>query len=223
MGVPLIVIGASGGHLLPKAGVWMNSVKAVFGVLLLGVAVWLLERVVPPSVTLGLWAALLIGSGVYMGALDTSPRAGWGQLWKATGFMGLVYGVLLLIGAASGASDPLRPLAPLLAGQRAGAAHEASESTWHAVNNLTELQAQKLFEGSKPAVSELDQQLFDDGLRHEQVLLSKLEKAGHSIARLPGKQTDADYAATRQAMAEGVEFIHQASLCNEEMRCSPGD
>ena len=86
-----------------------------------------------------------------------------------------------------------------------------------------ELQAQKLFEGSKPAVSELDQQLFADGLRHEQVLLNKLEKEGRNIARLPGKQNDADYAATREAMAEGVEFIHQASLCNEEMRGSSGD
>ena len=83
-----------------------------------------------------------------------------------------------------------------------------------------ELQAQKLFEGSKPTVSELDQQLFADGLRHEQVLLTTLEKAGHSIVRLPGKQTEADYAATRKAMAQGVEFIHQASLCNEEMRGS---
>jgi hypothetical protein len=83
-----------------------------------------------------------------------------------------------------------------------------------------ELQAQKLFKGSKPAESELDQQLFDDGLRHEQVLLSKLEKEGHSIARLPGKQSEADYVATREAMAKGVEFIHQASLCNEEMRGS---
>ena len=83
-----------------------------------------------------------------------------------------------------------------------------------------ELQAQKLFDGSKPAVSELDQQLFDDCLRHEQVLLTKLEKEGHNIARLPGRQTDSDYAATREAMAEGVEFIHLASLCNEEMRGS---
>lgn len=83
-----------------------------------------------------------------------------------------------------------------------------------------ELQAQKLFEGSKPAVSELDQQLFADGLRHEEVLLSDLKKKGRSIERLPGKQTEADYAATREAMAEGVEFIHQASLCNEEMRGS---
>ena len=86
-----------------------------------------------------------------------------------------------------------------------------------------ELEARKLFEGSKPAVSELDQQLFADGLRHEQVLLSKLEKEGRSIARLPGKQTEADYTAICGAMAEGVECIHQASLCNEEMRGRPGD
>ncbi|WP_255476208.1 hypothetical protein [Synechococcus sp. SYN20] len=83
-----------------------------------------------------------------------------------------------------------------------------------------ELEARKLFEGSKPEVSELDQQLFADGLRHEQVLLTKLEKEGHRIARLPGKQSDADYAATREAMADGFDFIHQASLCHGGMRGS---
>lgn len=83
-----------------------------------------------------------------------------------------------------------------------------------------ELEARKLFEGNKPAVSELDQQLFADGLRHEDVLLEKLEKKGHRIARLPGKQTEADYTATKQAMAEGYDFIHQASLCDGGMRGS---
>ena len=83
-----------------------------------------------------------------------------------------------------------------------------------------ELQAQKLFEGSKPAVSELDQQLFADGLRHEQVLLKKLEREGHRIARLPGEQTEADYAATQAAMADGFDFIHQASMCHGGMRGS---
>ena len=86
-----------------------------------------------------------------------------------------------------------------------------------------ELEARKLFDGNKPAVSELDQQLFADGLRHEQVLLKKLEKEGHRIARLPGKQSDADYAATQVAMADGVDFIHQASMCHGGMRGSPGD
>ncbi len=130
MGVPLLILGSSGGHLLPRAGGWMDNVKAVFGVLLLGVAVWLLERVVPASLTLALWAALAVGVGVYLGALDFSPRAGWRQLWKAGGALSFVYGVLLLIGAASGASDPLRPLthfsASITATGAAGAVSPAS-------------------------------------------------------------------------------------------------
>ena len=129
MGVPLLILGSSGGHLLPRAGVWMDNVKAVFGVLLLGVAVWLLERVVPASVTLALWAALAVGAGVYLGALDFSPRQGFGQLWKASGALFFVYGVLLLIGAASGANDPLRPLNNLTAGVAPAAAGSAATVT----------------------------------------------------------------------------------------------
>lgn len=121
MGLPLLVIGTSGGHLLPRAGVWMNAVKAVFGVMLLGVAIWLLERVLPGPVTLMLWAALLVGSGVYLGALDLTPREGWGQLWKASGALMLIYGVVLVIGAASGAEDPVNPLGRFAAGGGAAA------------------------------------------------------------------------------------------------------
>lgn len=83
-----------------------------------------------------------------------------------------------------------------------------------------ELQARNLFQGEKPALSALDQQLLSDGLRLEQVLLSKLEAEGHSMARLTGKQSSADEAATRAAMAEGHDFIHQATLRNDEMRGS---
>ena len=83
-----------------------------------------------------------------------------------------------------------------------------------------ELEARDGFQGQKPPVSALDQQLFDEGLRHEQVLLGRLESEGHRIARLAGKQGQADYAATLAAMAEGFDFIHQASLCNDEMRGS---
>ena len=144
MGVPLIILGSSGGHLLPKAGAWMNAVKTVFGVLLLAVAIWLLERVIPPAATLGLWAALLIGSGVYLGALDGAQRAGWGQLWKASGVFGIVYGVLLLIGAASGAQDPLKPLQQFAgtSGQIFGASADGAaqgELRWQPVSDLPEL------------------------------------------------------------------------------------
>lgn len=144
MGTPLLLIGASGGDLLPRAGAWMNGVKAVFGVLLLGVAVWLLERVVPAAAALALWAALAIGAGVYLGALDFSGRDGWGQFRKAGGAFSFIYGVLLLIGAASGANDPLKPLARIAdAGSTLPAAGAlASHGQWLPVDGLDDVEAQ---------------------------------------------------------------------------------
>lgn len=139
MGVPLLIIGSSGGHLLPRAGAWMNAVKAVFGVGLLAVAIWLLERVVPGPVSLVLWAALLIGSGAYLGGLDAAAKAGWGNLRKAAGFAAAIYGVLLLIGAASGANDPLRPLQNFTA---APSAEEGGEMQWRAVGSLADVRAE---------------------------------------------------------------------------------
>ena len=112
MGVPLLAFGVSAGKLLPRAGPWMNAIKAGFGVLLLGVAIWMLERILPPPVTLALWAALLIGTGLLMGALrKPGAAAGAGhQLARVGGLAALLYGGVMLIGAASGGHDPLRPL-----------------------------------------------------------------------------------------------------------------
>ncbi|MEW5756772.1 MAG: protein-disulfide reductase DsbD [Pseudomonadota bacterium] len=112
MGAPLLAIGASAGKLLPRAGHWMNNVKAVFGVMLLAVAIWMLERIIPAPLTLALWAGLLIGSAIYLGALEPvgHDATGWRKFWKGIGLVMLIYGSLLLIGAASGAKDPLQPL-----------------------------------------------------------------------------------------------------------------
>lgn len=112
MGVPLILLGISAGHLLPKAGVWMDNVKAVFGVILLGVAIWMLERILPVQVTISLWASLLIVSAVYMGALDSLSAgiSGWRKLWKGIGLILFMYGVLLMIGVASGNPSLFKPL-----------------------------------------------------------------------------------------------------------------
>ena len=112
MGVPLIVAGVSAGKLLPRAGAWMNAVKAVFGVTLLAVAIYLLERVVPEPAALLMWAALLIVCSIYMGALDslTAESGGWRRLWKGAGLVMLVYGVLVMVGVAGGRGDLLRPL-----------------------------------------------------------------------------------------------------------------
>ncbi|UCB54074.1 MAG: protein-disulfide reductase DsbD [Thiotrichales bacterium] len=112
MGAPLLAIGASAGKILPKAGPWMDAVKAVFGVLLLALGIWMLERVAPAAFTMALWAALLIVSAVYMGAIDSLPQgaSGWRKLWKGTGLLLLVYGIVLVIGLASGGRDVFHPL-----------------------------------------------------------------------------------------------------------------
>lgn len=112
MGAPLLLIGTSAGKLLPKAGPWMNAIKAVFGVMLLGVAIWMLERILPAPLTMTLWAALLIVSAIYLGALDhlVPESSGWRRLWKGTGLVILLYGTVLLVGAAGGGRDVFQPL-----------------------------------------------------------------------------------------------------------------
>ena len=112
MGVPLLLLGASAGRLLPKAGTWMNAVKAVFGVIMLAVAVWMLSRVIPATVTMLLFSMLLIIPSIYLNAIDvlSEHASGWQKLWKGVGLMMLIYGVLLLIGVSMGNTNPLQPL-----------------------------------------------------------------------------------------------------------------
>ncbi len=104
MGVPLLVIGTSAGKLLPKAGTWMEAVKAVFGVMLLGLAIWMLDRIVPSWVTVALSAALVTVAAVYLGALDSlgAGASGWRKLWKGVGVVLLINGVVLFAGLGLG-------------------------------------------------------------------------------------------------------------------------
>ena len=120
MGVPLMVVGVSEGALLPKAGPWMNGVKKFFGALLLAVAIWIASPVLPDAAVMLAWAALLVGSGVYLRAVDRLPTqaSGLARFGKAAGILALVAGVALMIGALSGSRDPLRPLAGLAGGAR---------------------------------------------------------------------------------------------------------
>lgn len=112
MGAPLIAIGTSAGKLLPRAGAWMDAVKAAFGVMMLGVAIWMLERILPAQLTMFLWAMLLMVSAIYMGALETlkAEANGWSKFWKGIGVIFLVYGVILMLGVASGGQQVLQPL-----------------------------------------------------------------------------------------------------------------
>lgn len=112
MGVPLVILGTSAGKFMPKAGVWMDIVKAVFGVSMLAVAIWMLERVLPASIIMWLWALLLFISGIYMGALTPihDNTSGWDRLWKALGLVMMLYAAVLIIGVSSGNNDYFQPL-----------------------------------------------------------------------------------------------------------------
>jgi len=112
MGVPLIVFGVSAGKFVPRAGAWMEAVKAVFGVGLLALAIWMLERILPGGVIMLLWGMLAIACAVYLGALERieAGASGWKRLWKSLGLVLLVLGALEIIGAASGGDYWLKPL-----------------------------------------------------------------------------------------------------------------
>ena len=141
MGIPLIVWGTSAGKLLPRAGGWMNAVKAVFGVGLLALAIWMLERVLPGAVIMLLWGALAIACGVYLGALmRLDPAAGgWRKLWQALGVVLLIVGAAQVVGALSGGRDWTRPLHHLVGQGGAGTAVEAP--VFREVDTLEQLQA----------------------------------------------------------------------------------
>lgn len=141
MGAPLLAIGASAGTLLPKAGAWMDKVKAVFGVAMLGVAIFLLERILPEEIALFLWGSLLVVSAIYMGALHRLEieATGWQKFWQGLGLVLLIYGALMLVGAAAGGKDTIQPLRGVLVGGGAGQAQQ-QELHFKRIKSIVDLQ-----------------------------------------------------------------------------------
>jgi thiol:disulfide interchange protein DsbD len=148
MGVPLVLVGVSEGALVPKSGPWMRAVKQVFGVLLLGVAIWTVSPVIPPAAQMLAWAGLLIGSAMFLRAVDPLPRraSGWLRLWKGVGIISLLAGASLVVGALGGARDPLEPLAPLFSGTKQSAALR-----FERIGTLAELDA-RLSQTTRPVM-----------------------------------------------------------------------
>ncbi|HSG94950.1 MAG TPA: protein-disulfide reductase DsbD, partial [Afifellaceae bacterium] len=123
MGAPLLLVGAAQGKFLPKAGPWMIAVKGAFGFMMLGLAIWMLSRFLPATIIMAMWAVLVFMVGVFLGGLTTltSESTVPQKLGKGFGGLAIIYGILLVIGAATGGTSPLRPLANVnLGGSAAG-------------------------------------------------------------------------------------------------------
>ena len=118
MGAPLLLIGTSAGKFVPKAGAWMDTTKHIFGILMLGMAIYMISRFLPVTVTMGLFGVLAVMSGVYLGATDSISRdsGGWQRFGKGAGLVVSVYGLALLVGALAGGGSYTAPLRALNGG-----------------------------------------------------------------------------------------------------------
>jgi thiol:disulfide interchange protein DsbD len=141
MGAPLLAVGAAQGKLLPKAGGWMVAVKNAFGFMMLGLAVWMLSRILPGAVTMLFWAILIFMAGVFMGGLTTltadSPASQ--KLGKGFGFLTIIYGIILLLGALTGGSNPLQPLASVNLGGSATLVEAEHELPFQRIKSVDDL------------------------------------------------------------------------------------
>ena len=139
MGTPLVLFAVGGGALLPRSGPWMVAVRNAFGVLLLAVSVWLLERVLPGSLSLALWGLLAAGVALFLGTLEFGPKSPRQRLAQLAGLMLLVYAGATWVGALKGEADPLRPLGR--AGVAGAPQATAAAGAWITVKTPAELEA----------------------------------------------------------------------------------
>jgi thiol:disulfide interchange protein DsbD len=150
MGAPLIVLGTTGASFLPKAGGWMDKVKAFFGVLLIGVAIWLLSRFLDATLILVFWALLAIIYAVTLGALDKAD-SGKKNVVRGFALVLLVYGIVALIGALQGNDDPLSPISIGPYSQTGSAQQHLAKSPFQNISNQLQLdQAVKIHLAANP-------------------------------------------------------------------------
>ena len=139
MGAPLIVLGTTGASVLPKAGGWMNQIKAFFGVLLLGVAIWLVSRLLPESLSLALWGILALVYAITLGALEPAAN-NLQRLLKGLAWVLLIYGAAALVGALQGQSNPLKPLA--VSSYSSAQSTDTHESPFYQTESVNEVEQQ---------------------------------------------------------------------------------
>lgn len=152
-GIPLIAFGTLGPKALPKAGAWMTAVRQAFGFVFVATAIWMVSRIIPAEAGLALWALFAIGLAVWLGAFDTlGPDAtGRRRTGKAAGLAAALYGIVLAVGAASGATDPFRPLGNLVA-QRGSAPAATEALTFRTAGTPSELQTEMAGRNGRPSL-----------------------------------------------------------------------
>jgi thiol:disulfide interchange protein DsbD len=144
MGVPLLIVGASAGSLLPRVGPWMDTIKSLFGVIFLGVAIYVVNPLLPATLTLVLWSALTLIAGFWIFSLKARDGGPVPSPVRAVGLLTLIYGILLLIGAASGGKDPLQPLAGLRGAIASGGSASSADHAvpFRRIKSVADLDAQ---------------------------------------------------------------------------------
>lgn len=140
MGVPLLIVGASAGSLLPRVGPWMDTVKQLFGVLFLGVAIYLAQPLLPNAATMLAWSALAVASGFWIFSLKQRDGSPAFAPIRAAGLLAMVYGILLLIGLSSGSTDPLRPLDRLSVGVSGAGSAESHGLSFVRIKTVDDLE-----------------------------------------------------------------------------------
>ena len=145
MGTPLIILGTTGATVLPKAGAWMNRIKYLFGFMLIGVAIWLVSRLLPGPLVLALWGALAVAVGIVAGALSSPTESA--QRWlKTPALMIFIYGVVAIAGALQGNSDLLNPIGE--------STHSESEAPFVKTTSIAEINT-LIAESQQPVMVDL--------------------------------------------------------------------
>lgn len=153
MGMPLLLIGTGAQKYMPKPGGWMDAIKASFGVMMLALAIWTLSRIIDGNTIMFMWMLLFIGSSIFMGALESLQEGASGvrKLIKSVAVVFFMYGVVLFIGALSGATNPLKPLEVFTSKKITSTQISATKNEeFEVVSTLSELK--KLIANSKKPV-----------------------------------------------------------------------
>ena len=198
MSVPLLLLGASAGRWLPKAGTWMHGIKRLFGVLMLAVALWVAQPILPIALVLASWGLLLILTGFLLKPFSSAHHrrhALRAAMQRALGMTALALGLLQLLGAASGAQDPLRPLSHWGAGT--GAAALGPVLSFQPINDIAALDLALAAAGGRPVMldfyadwcvscKEMERFTFHDariGARLAQAVLLKADVTANTEAQ----------------------------------------